>query len=87
MLYYIDLRIQQRNGRKTVTTLQGLPSEYDHKKILKVFKKTLACNGTIVEDDELGEVLQMSGDQRMKVAEFLVKEGIAKKSSIKIHGF
>ncbi|KAI9257249.1 translation initiation factor SUI1 [Phascolomyces articulosus] len=84
---HIHLRIQQRNGRKTLTTLQGLPTQYDNKKILKVFKKTLACNGTIVDDDDLGEVLQMSGDQRLKIAEFLVKEGIAKKSEIKIHGF
>ncbi|KAL1933873.1 hypothetical protein VTP01DRAFT_7963 [Rhizomucor pusillus] len=84
---YIHLRIQQRNGRKTLTTLQGLPKEYDAKKILKVFKKEFACNGTIVDDDELGEVLQLTGDQRLKIAEFLVKEDIAKKSDIKVHGF
>jgi translation initiation factor 1 len=83
----LDLRIQQRNGRKTLTTLQGLPKEYDSKKILKSFKKVFACNGTIVEDDELGEVLQLSGDQRIKIAEFLVNEKIAKKVDIKIHGF
>ncbi|CAO3648274.1 unnamed protein product [Cunninghamella echinulata] len=47
----IHLRIQQRNGRKTLTTLQGLPKEYDAKKILKVFKKEFACNGTVVEDE------------------------------------
>lgn len=70
-----------------MTTLQGLPKEYDAKKILKVFKKEFACNGTIVDDDELGEVLQLTGDQRLKIAEFLVKEDIAKKSDIKVHGF
>ncbi|KAI9472904.1 translational initiation factor eIF1 [Zychaea mexicana] len=84
---HIHLRIQQRNGRKTLTTLQGLPKEYNNKKILKVFKKEFACNGTIVDDDELGEVLQLSGDQRLKIAEFLIKEEIAKKSEIKVHGF
>ncbi|KAG6865028.1 Eukaryotic translation initiation factor eIF-1 [Blastosporella zonata] len=36
---YIHIRIQQRNGRKTLTTLQGLPKQYDSKKILKAFKK------------------------------------------------
>ncbi|KAF9500992.1 hypothetical protein BDN71DRAFT_1439918 [Pleurotus eryngii] len=36
---YIHIRIQQRNGRKTLTTLQGLPTEYDAKKLLKAFKK------------------------------------------------
>ncbi|ORZ13280.1 hypothetical protein BCR42DRAFT_419549 [Absidia repens] len=84
---YLHLRIQQRNGRKTLTTLQGLPTDYDAKKILKVFKKEFACNGTVVDDEELGEILQLSGDQRLKIAEFLVKEGIAKKANIKVHGF
>jgi hypothetical protein len=30
----------ERNGRKTLTTVQGIPSKFDHKKILKVIKKT-----------------------------------------------
>ncbi|KAI9021580.1 putative translation initiation factor SUI1 [Phycomyces nitens] len=84
---HVHLRIQQRNGRKTITTFQGLPKAYDSKKILKVFTKKFACSGTIVDDEELGEVLQLSGDQRTKIAEFLVAEEIAKKSEIKIHGF
>ena len=29
----------ERNGRKTLTTVQGIPSKFDHKKILKVVKK------------------------------------------------
>ncbi|CAO3676591.1 unnamed protein product [Rhizopus stolonifer] len=83
----IHLRIQQRNGRKTLTTLQGLPKEYNTKKILKSFKKEFACSGTLVDDPELGNILQLTGDQRIKIAEFLVAEGIAKKADIKIHGF
>ena len=34
MLYLIE-----RNGRKTLTTVQGLPKKFDQKKILKVIKK------------------------------------------------
>ena len=30
----IHLRIQQRNGRKTITVIEGLPKEYDLKKFL-----------------------------------------------------
>lgn len=39
----------------------------------------LACNGTIVNDTEMGEVIQLQGDQRKDVQEFLVdkKEGLA----------
>jgi len=35
----IHIRIQQRNGRKTLTTVQGLSKDYDLKKIVKVCKK------------------------------------------------
>ena len=36
---YVHIRIQQRNGRKTLTTVQGIPPEYDFKKIVKACKK------------------------------------------------
>ncbi|PWZ02190.1 putative translation initiation factor SUI1 [Testicularia cyperi] len=84
---YVHIRIQQRNGRKTLTTLQGLPKEYDQKKLLKAFKKEFACNGTIVDDEELGQVIQLQGDQRQKVATFIVEEGITPRADVKVHGF
>ncbi|KAG9254161.1 translation initiation factor SUI1 [Emericellopsis atlantica] len=87
---YIHIRIQQRNGRKTLTTVQGLPKKFDQKKILKVIKKKFACNGTIVADTEMGEVIQLQGDQRKDVQEFLTdkKEGLGLDAkTIKIHGF
>ncbi|KAK5133451.1 Eukaryotic translation initiation factor eIF-1 [Meristemomyces frigidus] len=87
---YIHIRIQQRNGRKTLTTVQGLPKKFDQKKILKVIKKKFACNGTIVSDSEMGEVIQLQGDQRKDVQEFLIdkKEGLELDAkTIKVHGF
>ena len=39
--------------------MQGLSSEYDLKKIIKVAKKEFACNGTVVDHSEYGEVLQL----------------------------
>ena len=35
----VHVRIQQRNGRKTLTTIQGLSAEYDLKAIVKACKK------------------------------------------------
>lgn len=35
----VHIRIQQRNGRKTLTTVQGLSSNYDLKKIVRTCKK------------------------------------------------
>ncbi|KAI8868577.1 translation factor sui1-like protein, partial [Ramicandelaber brevisporus] len=81
------IRIQQRKGRKMLTTVQGLPPEIDPKLVLKALKKIFACNGTVVQDEELGEVLQLTGDQRTKVQQFLLEEQISNKDQIKVHGF
>lgn len=35
----IHIRIQQRSGRKTLTTVQGIADSYDKKKIVKACKK------------------------------------------------
>ena len=39
---HIHIRIQQRNGRKTLTTVQGIAEDYDKRKIVKVCKKVSA---------------------------------------------
>ncbi|KAJ9562955.1 hypothetical protein OSB04_008115 [Centaurea solstitialis] len=77
----------QRNGRKSLTTVQGLKKEFSYNKILKDLKKEFCCNGTVVQDPELGKVIQLQGDQRKNVSTFLVQAGIVKKEHIKIHGF
>jgi len=84
---YVHIRIQQRNGRKSLTTVQGLKKEYSYNKILKDLKKEFCCNGTVVQDPELGQVIQLQGDQRKNVSTFLVQASIVKKEHIKIHGF
>lgn len=53
---YVHIRVQQRNGRKSLTTVQGLKKEYSYSKILKDLKKEFCCNGTVVQDPELGQV-------------------------------
>lgn len=45
------------------------------------------CNGNVVEDAELGKVIQLQGDQRKNVSVFLTGNNLAKKDLIKIHGF
>lgn len=37
--YVLTVLPTERNGRKTLTTVQGLPKKFDQKKILKVIKK------------------------------------------------
>ena len=72
----IHIRVQQRNGRKCITTVQGLDKALDLKKILKALKKDQCCNGTVVTDDDMGEVLQLQGDQRDAVGKFLTDNGV-----------
>ncbi|KAL5067246.1 hypothetical protein RYX36_018133 [Vicia faba] len=84
---YVHVRVQQCNGRKSLTTVQGLKKEFSYSKILKDLKKEFCCNGTVVEDPELGQVIQLQGDQRKNVSNFLVQAGIVKKENIKLHGF
>jgi translation initiation factor 1 len=83
----VHLRVQQRNGRKTLTTVQGLSTGYNYAKVLRDLKRELCCNGNVVEDKELGNVIQLQGDHRTKVAAFLAKAGLAKTDCIKVHGF
>ncbi|KAF9246263.1 translation initiation factor SUI1 [Melanogaster broomeanus] len=80
---YLHIRIQQRNGRKTLTTLQGLPKGEAASSCCSV---EFACNGNLVDDEEMGQVIQLQGDQRVKIANFLVEEGIPR-NTIKLHGF
>jgi translation initiation factor 1 len=35
----VHIRIQQRTGRKTITTVQGIPHEYDLQRIVRYLKK------------------------------------------------
>lgn len=84
---YVHIRIQQRTGRKSLTTVEGLSAELDLRRVLKALKKQHCCNGTIVQSEESGEVLQLQGDQRQNVQSFLVEEGICKKENVKLHGF
>jgi translation initiation factor 1 len=82
----IHLRCQARNGRKCISTVQGLTDSIDLKKILRTFKKKFSCNGAIKEDDEMGKIIQLSGDQRANIKEFLIKNSLAEKEDITIHG-
>ena len=83
----VHVRVQQRNGRKCVTTIAGLADDLCMKRICKAFKKNFNCNGAVRNDDEVGEVIQLSGDQRTNVKEFLVDQEICHGDSIVLHGF
>ena len=82
----IHVRLQQRNGRKTLTTIQGLSKDLEFKKLLKAFKKEFACNGCIIDHKEFGEVIQLQGDQRENIKIFLINANLGDEEHIKLHG-
>jgi translation initiation factor 1 len=83
----VHIRVQQRNGKKSITTVQGLADDLDLPKILKALKKSFNTNGTILNDEEFGEIIKLQGDQRKAIAEFFCTYHICEPSEIKIHGF
>jgi translation initiation factor 1 len=83
----VHVRVQQRNGRKCITTVAGLADDLDVKRICKAFKKNFSCNGAVQKDEDVGEVIQLSGDQRTNVKDFLVDQEICHSENIVLHGF
>ena len=86
----VHIRIRQRNGRKTVTTVEGIGEEFDLPKITQYIRRMLSCIGTVIdtEDKATGreyQVMQFSGDHREQIRQFLLEEGIC--DEVKIHGF
>lgn len=86
----VHIRIQKRNGKKSITTIQGLATDLDLKKLIKAFKKSFNTNGTIVKDVEVGEVIQLQGDHRNNVKDFLIRYKVyseQQENDIAIHGY
>lgn len=81
----IHIRKTQRNGRKCMTTVEGLADELDKKKITRALKRIFKCNGAIVKDENENEIVQLSGDQRDNVKDFFITEEIEKEEDIVIH--
>lgn len=83
----VHIRIQQRNAKKTITTIEGLDSSIDIKKLMKYIKKKFNCNGSIIKTEVDIDIIQLQGDQRDNMKNFLIKENIVSKDFIKVHGF
>jgi translation initiation factor 1 len=79
----IHIMVHQRNARKTITSIQGLPDDLDLQRIMKTLRKNMCCNGSLADNDK---VIQLQGDHRSECAAFLVDEEICTKEQIKIHG-
>lgn len=89
MNYYIDISIRQRTQRKCYTLVHYVPEDIDLKLVLKEWKARFNCAGAVKkEKDTKEEFIELFGDHREEVKEFLIYEGIiAGKDNVVVHGF
>jgi len=86
----VHIRVQQRNGKKCITSIEGLDDDLDQKRICKHMRKLFNCNGNVVNDEDRGEVIQLQGDQRENARAFLLEQTVIEaheKDRIVVHGF
>ena len=90
LLYTNDL-LQQRNGRKYWTIVEGLNTidNLSLKDFVKVIKKNLCCNGSIHTDSDNSEniFVQFQGDHRNNIKDLLIKKYNISDERILIHGY
>ena len=82
----VHIHLQQRNGKKTVTTVSGLAQDLDLALILKALKDVCKCGGHIVKSESFGKVIQVQGDHRDLIKKFLADEEIVHSNNIHVHG-
>jgi translation initiation factor SUI1 len=89
--HQIHIRIQKRGGQKHLTLIEGLDSD-QAKLILKKVKKLFATNGTLLQSqvtdqDQTQTVLQLQGDQRQSIQQYLITNGFFTEDQLVIHGY
>jgi translation initiation factor 1 len=83
----IHIRIKKRNGKKSWTFIEGLPSTTDFKNdIIKPLKKKLCCAGSLKYDDAK-PFLEFQGDHRDVIKQFLIEKEFSEEQNIIMHGY
>lgn len=82
----IHIYIKQR-GRKHITYVTNIPQAIDLISICKEMKKKFSCGGTTKKNEEFGLFIELSGDQRDSIKEYLVTHKLVEEKNIVIHGF
>lgn len=87
----VHLRLQQRNGRKCITIVEGLKEDekLKLKNLTKIFRKSFNCSATVIngKKDEGDKIIQLSGDKRVDIKNYLIKHKIVNEIQIKTHGY
>lgn len=78
----VHIRLKQRSAKSSITIIENLSIDDD---FLKTIKKKLGCNGC-VKSTSSGKYIQLSGDQRNKVKNYLLENNICDEIDVMIHG-
>jgi translation initiation factor 1 len=81
--------IQQ--GRRFITTIEGLDDDLDQSRIARYMAKAFSCAATVQKDKEGNEIIQLQGDHRLAVRDWLVMQEVITSKEAKerlvLHGF
>jgi translation initiation factor 1 len=86
----VHIKLQHRNKKKCITFVEGLdlinPDDKDKfiNSITKAFKTKFCCGAAIKKPDY---VVQLTGDHRENVKNYLIEKKVLKEDQIKMHGY
>jgi translation initiation factor 1 len=81
----VHIRVQQRKGKKFVTTVQGLNQRLNFRRINREFQRRWGCNGTVINTQDAGTVIQLQGNWSENIKQFLLDEHMTTENNLEIH--
>lgn len=83
----IEIMVTKRNNKKFYTDVMGIDKKYNYEKILKEMKRKFSCNGSVkISKANNKNYIQLNGDQKENIFNFLIEENICSIDKIKIRG-
>jgi translation initiation factor 1 len=82
----IDIYVKQRNGKKCITMIEGLPEDKDKlKAYAKDLRKKLGCSCSVISEKDV-YILKLSGKDTGNIINYLTNNLDIKHEDITIHG-
>jgi translation initiation factor 1 len=80
----------QKIGPRALTIVEGLDDDLDQRRIAKAMAKSFSCSTSIHKNKGGDDIIQLQGDQREYVVEWLIAQEILtekeKKERVIVHG-
>jgi translation initiation factor 1 len=74
----ITVALEKKKFNKVYTIIQGInDKEIDMKELMKKLKNKFACGGAVKNG-----IIELQGDHKIRIKDFLIKEGFAEQSII-----